>query len=841
MSASEPKVGDKRRARDMTDTSDCQGSRCKVAAVRTAGEEEGVEITRFEGKAGSHLALPGKGHASAHRAEEPTTAEEPTKIYGQKRCSLWSEGRREREGWKERLHRRNRDTEEEDEDNVLAACIGNLERVTADSRGKRMVRFFVSSTFTDTFFERNWLLEDCMPFLKEAARNRGLEIVFSEMRFGIREEAAKSGRTSEICMRELKRCLEESSGLAYLLIAGDKYGFRPPPRTIPKFEFEEICSHSLNDETKLLVRSFYNLDTNALTDDGNSAPEYVIVNQDDKADFWDKFDSLQHAFRDAAHRMWSRELVERELKNPFSSHPSIKYMVSVTHEEVSHGIFKNSTIEGTVYVVRRRFEGLDQLEPGADSIVEKFVDTKVSGGQYSIDYEAVKLNRQLMDETVPKCLSTCKLVPFKKFNFLPFVPHHGLDPSDCTIHEHSQYMREFLDDICRHLLDSLDNAQDKINKKPNMLFEECNHHLKFCSFRASRYFLTRSSSHVLSQVDSYLKGPGGDAFVLWGSSGAGKTYIMAKIAQSISAEAHTSQSALVVRFLGTSQNSVEVHKLLLTLCEQMLFIKKRHINVSHSSPISCPKDFRSLCDLFQDLIRDWTVCPLFLLLDSVDQLNDSNGGRRMQWLPVESNMLSVRVRLVISTLPDGESFGQKFQCLSYLRKRIGNKSHFAMLEPLTDGSQLLQHLLKFQKRCLTEQQMNSVMQMAKQSDQEQTPLFLTIMANQASTWHSFSRIPHISPSVKLLILGFFNSLGNSHGQRLVNQTICFLTLAKDGLSETELQELLSLDDETLLEQYEWWVPPEIVLPAAPFTMLITALMPFLSHRGQDFSGDLIFW
>jgi hypothetical protein len=144
----------------MTDTSDCQGSRCKVAAVRTAGEEEGVEITRFEGKAGSHLALPGKGHASAHRAEEPTTAEESTKIYGQKRCSLWSEGRREREGWKERLHRRNPDTEEKDEDNVLAACIGNLERVTADSRGKKMVRFFVSSTFTDTFFERNWLLED---------------------------------------------------------------------------------------------------------------------------------------------------------------------------------------------------------------------------------------------------------------------------------------------------------------------------------------------------------------------------------------------------------------------------------------------------------------------------------------------------------------------------------------------------------------------------------------------------------------------------------------------------------------------------------------------------------
>jgi hypothetical protein len=59
-----------------------------------------------------------------------------------------------------------------------------------------------------------------MPFLKEAARNRGLDIVFSEMRFGIRDTASSANLTSEGCMRELKRCLGESSGISYLLIAG---------------------------------------------------------------------------------------------------------------------------------------------------------------------------------------------------------------------------------------------------------------------------------------------------------------------------------------------------------------------------------------------------------------------------------------------------------------------------------------------------------------------------------------------------------------------------------------------------------------------------------------------
>jgi hypothetical protein len=92
------------------------------------------------------------------------------------------------------------------------------------------------------------------------------------------------------------------------------------------------------------------------------------------------------------------------------------------------------------------------------------------------------------------------------------------------------------------------------------------------------------------------------------------------------------------------------------------------------SRIANPKDFQGLCGLFKMLLRGWSVCPLYLLLDSVDQLDDSNGGRRLQWLPVEADSLSPHVRLVISTLPDGESFGRKFQCLGYLRKRLRSTS-----------------------------------------------------------------------------------------------------------------------------------------------------------------------
>jgi hypothetical protein len=343
---------------------------------------------------------------------------------------------------------------------------------------------------------------DCMPFLKEAARNRGLDIVFSEMRFGIRDTASSANLTSEICMRELKRCLGESSGISYLLIAGDKYGFRPPPRTILKDEFEDLCSR-LPEATALLVKSYYNLDSNALSSDGSEPePEYVMINQSDRSGFWTYFEALQRGLRDAAHALWSREIVERELKRPDSMHPCVKYFVSVTHEEVRRGLFENNALEGTVYVVRRRFAGLERLQPAQDPVVKDFVDTKTSGAQSAIDKEAVEMCQRLMDETVPHFLrSTCahELVPLKRFDFIPFLPARGLDPSDSAAPQHSQYMREFLDDICGVLLDSLDSAQDKLNNKPNHMFEECAQQLAFCQQRAARYFPTVSSSQVLSQ------------------------------------------------------------------------------------------------------------------------------------------------------------------------------------------------------------------------------------------------------------------------------------------------------------------------------------------------------
>ena len=118
---------------------------------------------------------------------------------------------------------------------------------------KRIVSFLLSSTFTDTEWERNLLLDDVMPYLQEYSRLRNFEIKLVEMRWGIREESSQAHKTSEICMAELSRAQRESQGFSYVFLGFQKYGFRPFPAKIPEPIYNKLWEAAINAPTNLHV------------------------------------------------------------------------------------------------------------------------------------------------------------------------------------------------------------------------------------------------------------------------------------------------------------------------------------------------------------------------------------------------------------------------------------------------------------------------------------------------------------------------------------------------------------------------------------------------------------
>ncbi len=102
------------------------------------------------------------------------------------------------------MERRERDVESDFR--ILCGDIDDRLKLVVLRDEQYIVAFFLSSTFTDTEWERNLLISDVLPYLAELARKYGLELRLAEMRWGIREEASSEHQTSEICMNVLEQC-----------------------------------------------------------------------------------------------------------------------------------------------------------------------------------------------------------------------------------------------------------------------------------------------------------------------------------------------------------------------------------------------------------------------------------------------------------------------------------------------------------------------------------------------------------------------------------------------------------------------------------------------------------
>eukprot|EP00961_Rhodomonas_salina_P082006 1102905-Rhodomonas_salina.1 len=77
-------------------------------------------------------------------------------------------------------------------------------------------------------------------------------------------------QTSGICMVELANC-QASAGLNYVYLGCDKYGFRPPPKTIPQTVFGKLVAE-LEEADRPFVEECYKLDTNSVPTPANVKP-----------------------------------------------------------------------------------------------------------------------------------------------------------------------------------------------------------------------------------------------------------------------------------------------------------------------------------------------------------------------------------------------------------------------------------------------------------------------------------------------------------------------------------------------------------------------------------------
>ena len=158
-------------------------------------------------------------------------------------------------------------------DLVVRGNIGNItEGLSAWQRPSWKLMIFLSSTFTDTQRERNYLIKELYPSLVGRSRAHNIDVIFADLRWGLVDENTLDHLTWISCSRELERCRKESSGMFFLSLQCDKVGYCPLPKYLPKDAFESRISQASQSD-RHLANEWYQLDTNALPDG-----HYVLKN-----------------------------------------------------------------------------------------------------------------------------------------------------------------------------------------------------------------------------------------------------------------------------------------------------------------------------------------------------------------------------------------------------------------------------------------------------------------------------------------------------------------------------------------------------------------------------------
>lgn len=125
-------------------------------------------------------------------------------------------------------------------------------------------RIFLSSTFLDFAWEREFLNTELVPALNEELRSEGREIDLLDLRWGVSRDAGLDNHAVDICMAEIRRSRTSGARPYFLYLGSDRPGWIPLPRLLGEADHSAILSilGEEDDEAVRLFDELYRADAN---------------------------------------------------------------------------------------------------------------------------------------------------------------------------------------------------------------------------------------------------------------------------------------------------------------------------------------------------------------------------------------------------------------------------------------------------------------------------------------------------------------------------------------------------------------------------------------------------
>lgn len=656
----------------------------------------------------------------------------------------------------------------------------------------KTIKFFISSTFKDFIKERNALQNFVFPRLKKLCQKKGFSFQPVDLRWGITVESSEDNKTMEYCLNEVRRCSYDPKP-NLLILFGQRYGWGPLPSDITIQEWDYIKSKVTKDEL-VKLENWYIQDLNDID------RKYFLK---DKKGF--------------ERKEW--EAIEKDLKNIIQNSTLdnkdevgySRFYKSATELEIIDALEKQykSNSDNTI-VYNRKFND-DINEDLIEGSEAKTKEEKAKAKE--IQNKLKKLGNFINQKKITNMYnSSIDTYTYKNFN----DEYHPINKESYAYPEN---MPEYLKDFCEEIYNKFETKIEKeiksFNKNFSTLLEiELDEQERFLK---SKYLLKEDQKNKRKQVIIDVIGRNNEVeeikdfvidtkskeqyYLLYGKSGTGKTSVMAKALTKIKDK--NNEYNIYYRFIGTTAKSSFSRQVFETLYWEIESQLKSDKKISQPhfeiDDIKFKKQFKELLQRLDDK-------KVVIFLDSIDQFEDDND------LSILLDDLPKNIKIVFSVLYDENKTDNNDYTKYY--ERLSNIKNFTKLDILDQSFnfQILKQLLEKDNRTLSTNEDNNQQNLVESFIKGQTPLCVKLTYEIVREWTSNKNIDGLKeelPSIdgenkeEELIIKFFNNVIKKHyvNGELLNLTLGLISASKDGLSETELIDIIS-NEEKILKSYD---------------------------------------
>ena len=225
---------------------------------------------------------------------------------------------------------------------------------------------------------------------------------------------------------------------------------------------------------------------------------------------------------------------------------------------------------------------------------------------------------------------------------------------------------------------------------------------------------------------------------------------------------------------------------------------------------------------------------LLILLDSIDQLHTD--AYDCKWL---INRFPSNVKCIVSTLPD---HGNIYKNLQFIFE--DSPELFVRVAPFEPSTVqfVYDDWLKMKNRSLSEEQRLFINDLMKKRDKI-LPLFMKLVFDIVSIWRSYDKIDSRLNDLRDVddcIRYLFHRLEVIHHKILFSRALCYMTACRSGISQNELEDVLSLDDDVLKSVFQHYIPPVRRVPGILWTRIRNDLDEYITEKEID-DAPVIYW